>query len=67
MFSSTDQTLAGEGFTRLAVVLEQTLGCCGLGPAEALGQLQGIAVECSARLTAVVEAARIVLLWNKLV
>lgn len=43
-----------------------SLGCCGLGLTETLGELQSIAVACGARLTAVAEAARIVLLWNKL-
>lgn len=51
----------------MVVVSEQALGCCGLGPAEALGQLQRIAGACGARLAAVAEAARIVMLWNKLV
>lgn len=50
MFSSIDQTLAGEGFHQAEVVLEQALGCCGVGLVEALGQLQRIAVACGARL-----------------
>lgn len=39
MFSSIDQTLAGEGFHQAEVVLEQALGCCGLELVETLGEL----------------------------
>lgn len=66
VFSSTDQTLAGEGFHQgdfgegfHQMLLEEASGCCGLGTDP--GRAAGIAVA------AVAEAARIVLLWNKLV
>lgn len=67
VFSSIEQTLAGKGFHQAEVVLEQALGCCGLGPVETLGELQRIDVACVARLTAVAETARTILLWSKLV
>lgn len=41
-FFSIDQTLAGEGFHQAEVVLEQALGCCGLGPVESLGSCRGL-------------------------